>query len=334
MEGLGVDRQSSGRDDRRNEAPRSPRPDVFAAVTEQILHKLEQGVVPWQSPSVARVGLPRNFSTGNAYRGINVFLLGTHEFQSPFFLTFLQARELGGIVRRGERGMPIVKMGTWRTDSDQERPASEPETAAKPRHFLKMYTVFNACQIEGIDFPALPKPETYTESAQAAKANDIVTQMPNPPVIHEGRKAYPHYLPDEDIVEMPDRRTFRAEWRFYKTLFHELSHSSGHGSRLNRRSLTENRGIYAAGTAQKIYCQEELVAEMAAAFLGIRAGIIEDDLDNSAAYLKGWLDVLRVSDHRTWLVRAASDAQRAASYILGENHGSEVGPEGTINTPP
>ncbi len=336
-----MDRLDAGRHSRR--APgnsegladlRPPRRDVFEAVTEQILAKLEQGVVPWQSPSVARVGLPRNFSTGKTYRGINVFLLGAHEFQSPFFLTFLQARELGGTVRRGEHGMPIVKMGTWKRDAEGTGSGGESNPETPARRFLKLYTVFNACQIEGIEFPQPPQPETFTVSAMAEKAKAIVAGMPNLPVIHEGRKAYPHYLPNEDIVEMPDRRTFRAEWRFYKSLFHELSHASGHSSRLNRKSLIENRGIDASGTAQKIYCQEELVAEMAAAFLGIQAGIIEDDLDNSAAYLKGWLDVLRVSDHRTWLIRAASDAQRAANYILGEAQDSEAGPEGTLNTPP
>ena len=116
---------------------------------------------------------------------------------------------------------------------------------------------------------------------------------------------------------MPSRETFRAEWRFYKTLFHELAHLTGHSSRLNRPSLTENRGRYAVGDHRKIYCQEELVAEMTAAFLGAQAGIIEDGFENSAAYLHGWLDVLKVKDNKTWLVKAASDAQKAADYVLG-----------------
>jgi antirestriction protein ArdC len=140
--------------------------------------------------------------------------------------------------------------------------------------------------------------------------------MPLPPIIHEGRKANPHYIPSLDTVEMPSRETFRAEWRFFKTLFHELAHSTGHEKRLNRKTLTENRGIFSVGESKKVYCQEELVAEMTAAFLSAHAGIVEDGFENSAAYLKGWLDVLKVSDHKTWLVKAASDAQRAADYIL------------------
>ena len=117
---------------------------------------------------------------------------------------------------------------------------------------------------------------------------------------------------------MPNRETFRTEGCFYKTFFHELAHSTGHGSRLSRKSLLENRGFSGLGESAKTYCMEELVAEMAAAFLSAEAGIVEDDFENSAAYLKGWMDVLQVSDHRKWLVQAASDAQRAADYITGK----------------
>lgn len=311
-------RQNQNEDEFRNlSGPRIRRSDVFEAVTDQILAKLEAGVVPWQTPSLARVGLPRNLSTGKAYSGINIFLLGAHEFQSPYFLTFLQARELGGCVRKGERGMLILKVGTY---NDQEHESDTPDDATDrtiKRRFLRAYIVFNACQIDGIDFPRPPEPETFTPSAMAEKAASIVAAMPMRPAIYEGRKAYPHYIPSQDIVEMPSRETFRAEWRYFKTLFHELGHATGHEKRLNRSTLTENLGIQAAGSARKFYCQEELVAEMTAAFLSMHAGIVEDDLDNSAAYLKGWMDVLQVLDHRTWVVKAAAEAQKAANFILG-----------------
>lgn len=292
--------------------------DAYEAITHRIIEQLEKGVVPWQSPSFARVGFPRNFATGKHYRGINVFLLGSLEFQSPYFLTFVQARELGGRVRPGEKGSTIIKVGTWTKDlTEKPAPGGANETEGVKRTFLKLYTVFNACQIEGIRFPEAPKCETFTESALADNARRLVSEMPHPPSIFEGRKSYPHYIPESDVIEMPSRSTFRAEWRFYKTLFHELAHATGHASRLNRPSLTENRGRYAVGEHQKIYCEEELVAEMTAAFLGAHAGIIEDGFENSAAYLRGWLGVLQVKDHRTWLVKAASDAQRAADYVLG-----------------
>lgn len=298
-------------------APETAKIDVYEAVTQRILDQLEKGVVPWQSPSIARVGFPRNFATQNFYQGINVFLLGSHEFQSPYFLTYIQARDLGGQVRKGEKGFTVVKMGTWNKELQDATPVgSEADPKVEKRRFLKLYTVFNAAQIDGIAFPEPPKCESYTESALADRARQIVGEMPLPPAIHEGRKAHPHYIPSLDTVEMPSRETFRAEWRFYKTLFHELAHATGHEKRLNRKTLTENRGMFVVGDSKKIYCQEELVAEMTAAFLSAHAGIVEDDFQNSAAYLKGWLDVLKVSDHKTWLVKAASDAQRAADYIL------------------
>lgn len=290
--------------------------DAYDAITTRIIQRIETGVVPWQSPSIARVGFPRNFSTGKCYNGINVFLLGSQEFQSPLFLTFIQALELGGNVRKGEKGFPVIKVGTWSKEGDQATAPSEGQEPEK-RKFLKLYTVFNACQIEGIEFPEVPKCESFTESAMADNARRIMAEMPCPPVINEGRKSFPHYLPEIDTIEMPSRTTFRAEWRFWKTVFHEAAHATGHEKRLNRPSLTENRGRYAVGDDKKTYCLEELVAEMTAAFLGARAGIIEDDFENSAAYLRGWLDVLRVKDNKTWLVKAASEAQKAADYILG-----------------
>jgi antirestriction protein ArdC len=299
-------------------APPKGRVDVYEAVTERILEQLEKGTVPWQSPSMVRVGMPRNFHSGKFYTGINVFLLGSHEFQSPYFLTYLQAQEMGGQVRKGEKGFTVVKMGTWNKKLLETQAKSSDEPLSEKRRFLKLYTVFNACQIDGIQFPEAPKCETYTESAMAENARQIVAAMPDRPAVYEGRKAYPHYVPSDDIVEMPGRETFRAEWRFYKTLFHELAHATGHEKRLNRKTLTDNRGMWAVGDERKIYCQEELVAEMTAAFLGAHAGIVEDGMENSAAYLKSWLDVLRVTDHKTWLVKAASEAQRAADFILGD----------------
>lgn len=295
-----------------------PKFDAYESITSRIIQILEAGTVPWQSPSTARVGFPRNLSTGKYYSGINVFLLGSQEFQSPYFLTFVQARELGGFVKKGETGFPVIKVGTWNKEADKENPeAGGQESTIENRRFLRLYTVFNVCQVEGIEAPALPKCESFTESAMAANARAIVEAMPYPPRIFEGRKAYPHYVPDTDTIEMPSRATFRAEWRFYKTLFHELVHATGHASRLNRESLTENRGRFAVGEEQKIYCLEELVAEMGAAFLGAHACIVEDGFANSAAYLKGWLDVLKVRDHKSWLIRAASEAQKASELILG-----------------
>jgi antirestriction protein ArdC len=116
---------------------------------------------------------------------------------------------------------------------------------------------------------------------------------------------------------MPARATFRSDADFYATLYHELTHSAGHLSRLNRRTLVENQGISATGEARKVYSEEELVAEMGAAFLCAHAGIVPDGHEDSAAYLDGWLRVLRSTDHKGWIIKAAAEAQKAANFILG-----------------
>lgn len=288
-------------------------PDIYTKVTQKIIDQLEKGVTPWRSPYLASAGLPRNFTTGNCYQGINVFLLSLAGYSSPFFLTFLQAKELGGHVKKGEQGHLVIKCGTWTKDKQSSAPG---EDLTETRRFLKGYTVFNASQIEGIAFPQIIHPErTCTEVIESAEA--IVRSMPCPPAISEGTAHLPNYNKRTDCVSMPARAVFRSDAEFYETLFHELVHSTGHESRLNRRTLIENSGIHATGDARKIYSEEELVAEMGAAFLSVHAGITFDEHENSAAYVKSWLSVLKASDHKGWIIRAAAEAQKAVNFILG-----------------
>jgi antirestriction protein ArdC len=287
--------------------------DIYEEVTNRIINQLEQGVVPWQSPYFSKVGLPRNFTTQKPYQGINVFLLASLRFTSPYFLTFIQAKDLGGHVKKGERGHLVIKYGTYTKDDDNApAPDAEPET----RRFLKGYTVFHASQIEGIEFPELEKLPDLSMSERTDQARAIVAAMPNAPAILTG-SAVPCYRPASDTVNMPERWFFEKEDGYYSTLFHELVHSTGHASRLARQSLLENKGIDEAGsTARKVYAEEELVAEMGAAFLNAHTGILEGEVINSAAYLQSWIDALKSGDRKGWIIRAASQAQKAANYIL------------------
>ncbi|GAA5134901.1 zincin-like metallopeptidase domain-containing protein [Prosthecobacter algae] len=288
--------------------------DIYEQVTDRIITQLEQGIAPWKSPYFSKVGFPRNFSTGKAYQGINVFLLGSHRFTSPYFLTFIQAKELGGHVRKGERGSLVVKYGTY-TKQDEDAPAQN-EEEAETRRFLMGYTVFHASQIEGIEFPAPENLPELSLTEKTDRAREIIAGMPKPPVIRYG-SAIPCYRPATDSVHMPEPGFFSSEEALFSTLFHELAHSTGHASRLARTSLLENKGIDAEGdTARKVYAEEELVAEMAAAFLNAHAGIMEDEHANSAAYLQSWINALKSKDAKGWVIRAASQAQKAANHIL------------------
>lgn len=291
--------------------------NLYEEITNRIIEQLEKGVAPWKSPYFSKVGFPKNFSTQNEYRGINLLLLGSQRFTSPYFLTYLQAKELGGHVRKGEKGYFVVKYGTFTKDektTDVGR--TEP---AKQRGYLKGYTVFNSSQIEGVEFPTPDSLPELTLTEKTDRARIIVDSMPKRPPVHEG-SAVPCYRPKADSVHMPDQRYFVSEEAYYSTLFHELAHSSGHVSRLARKSLMDNKGITATGdTSRQTYAEEELVPEMAASFLNAHAGIIEDELENSAAYLEGWASALRKKEAVSWVVRAASEGQKAADYIMGRS---------------
>ncbi|MEZ0296708.1 MAG: ArdC family protein [Candidatus Methylacidiphilales bacterium] len=291
--------------------------DVYELVTQRMIELLEKGVVPWQSPYFSKTGFPRNFATGKPYRGINVFLLGSLRFTSPYFLTFIQAKELGGYVRKGEKGFMVVKYGTFSKEVENE---TTHETKEEERHYLKIYTVFHASQIEEITFPepeALPEVQ---EDARCDRAREIVENMPNPPAIKEG-KAIPCYIPKQDCVWMPERRYFTSEEARFSVLFHELIHSVGSEKRLARKSLMENKGMDAGGEARKVYAEEEICAEMGASFLNAHAGI-NGEVENSAAYLQGWVSALKTKDAKGWIIRAASHAQKAAEYILNNGGGA------------
>lgn len=286
------------------------RPDPYQLVTDLIIQHLEKGVVPWRCPWNREVGRPRNFQTGKAYRGVNVMLLGCRFAASPWWMTYRQALERGGHVRKGERGALVVKYGTF-NPKDARADGSDDERKRKGM-FLRTFTVFNAAQIEGIQFPESAQSPSLAAEQRNERAEAIVKAMPQCPVIHDGSGTKACYYPSRDEIEMPPFAVFESGEAYYGTLFHELGHATGHSSRLNRESLTKHDAFEG-----KVYSQEELVAEMCAAFVGIEADIVTDRHEQSAAYLNGWLSVLKAKDHRRWIVLAASQAARAADFILG-----------------
>jgi len=283
--------------------------NVYEIITDKIIKLLEQEIVPWRRPWSA-AGLPRNLVSGKTYRGINLFLLSATKYASPYWLTFKQANQLGGSVRKGEHGEMIV---FWKVDglSDSETgDDAEAEADQKRRRFVLRY--FRVWNLEQCDLPRalldkLPKIETRQHDPIAA-AERIVREMPNPPVIqYGGSKAF--YSPLTDRITLPSPELFMSAEEFHATQFHEVCHASGHPKRLNRGSLTE-----AAPFGSASYAAEELIAEMGAAYLCAVAGISPAVVENQAAYISGWLEKLR-KDKRL-IVVAAAQAQRAADYVL------------------
>jgi antirestriction protein ArdC len=286
------------------------RNDPYQLVTDTILAHLERGVVPWRCPWNRTTGRPRNFHTGRDYQGVNVLLLGLLHFPSHWWMTFLQAQERGGCVRQGERGALVMKFGRY----DKAVKNGDGTEDKKTTLFLKSYRVFNSTQIEGIEFPPVETGPQLDATQRIQRAEQIVAQMPSPPKISEGRTTRASYRRSNDTIKMPAFARFDSPEEFHLTLFHELIHSTGHESRRARKGVTESDGF-----GGKTYSQEELVAEMGAAFLGMEAGIVRDQHEQSAAYLKAWLDTLRVQEHRRWIVQAANQAGRAADFVLGRS---------------
>ena len=273
--------------------------EVYANITKRVVILLEQGTVPWQKPWNAKAGWPRNFVTKKPYRGINVFLLSSQAYESPYWLTFRQALEQGGIVRRGERSS-LVLFWTQKTMQDVE----SGEERKVP--LLRLYSLFNVAQCDNLkDAAATGEPDLVA----LVKPAEIVDKMPNPPKVKHGMTES-CYSPREDTVSMPMQKRFGRKEEYYSTLFHELVHATGHESRLRRPTLTEK-----AGFGSKMYSKEELVAEMGATFLCGHAGIVDRTIDNSTAYLNGWLEQLK--GDKTLIVQAAAQAQRATDFILG-----------------
>lgn len=281
--------------------------DLYGRITQQIIEMLGKGVVPWRSPILARgkAGYPKNMNTGKPYRGVNVFLLAVTAhfmgYDSAYWLTFRQAQQRGGHVRKGERATMVV---FYKPIEVTDKGTGEVKKVPMLRHYL----VFNANQCNGIDVPdAMPYTPSAVKPLEAAK--QIVDGYREAPRIdHAGTRAF--YVPAEDRVQVPEPQRFTSTEEYFGTLFHELGHSTGHSKRLDRGL---DRDLRPFGSPD--YSKEELVAEMTAAFLCGEAQIEPVTIANHASYVSGWLGALK-GDAKL-VVTAASAAQRATEWILG-----------------
>jgi antirestriction protein ArdC len=300
---------STSRDSRRPSSPSDERKTtVFEVVTGRLIEALERGTVPWRKEwDAPGFRIPLNLTSGKPYQGINFFLLSLagESFSSPYWLTFRQALERGGHVRKGERGVPVF---FWKLlEGGGEQSETDPDSDRGTRRFVARYfTAFNVEQCDGIAYPK-PEPTTRQVPPLASCEQIVAGYHPGPDIRHGSTGA--SYAPVEDVVRMPDRSAFHSPEGYYGTLFHELIHSTGHPQRLAR--FTQDCPPPPFGSPD--YSREELVAELGAAFLCAQAGIDNSTIDNSAAYLAGWLRVLK-ADKRA-VVFAAGAATKAAALI-------------------
>lgn len=282
--------------------------DAYAIVTDRIIEALDAGIVPWHQPWKTIGGGPTSLSTGKPYRGINVWILSVTAqlcgYTSPYWVTFKQAKERGGSVRKGEKGTQVVLWKPVKREGENERG----ETENSSYMLLRYFTVFNLDQCDGIEIaPTEPLPEHEPIEHAETLAHGYRARG-GPVVNHGGDRAC--YSPALDYVAMPLVDQFETPEHYYSVLFHELAHSTGHESRLGRKTL-----IHPAPFGSEDYSQEELVAEMSAAFLCGEAGI-PVNVEHHASYLGSWLKKLR--DDRKMIVQAAAQAQKAADLVAGK----------------
>lgn len=286
------------------------RANLYNEITDKIIVELEAGRVPWVQPwgtaaAKAPLAIPKNALTDRSYSGINVLLLWgstiEHGYSGQSWLTFRQALSLGGYVRKGERGTAVVYADRF-VPRDEKQRAAETGDEAQAIPFLKRFTVFNTDQCDGlpgeIATAAPPPPPGLIEPTVETliRATGITFRI-------GGDRAF--YAPAEDFVQVPPPQAYFEPINWHRTALHELGHATGHRSRLNR----DLSGSY--GT--KKYAFEELVAELSSAFSCASLGIVPTV--RHADYIGSWLEVLR-EDNRA-IVRAASQASKAADYLLG-----------------
>ena len=309
--GAGEDRQTENR------------ANLYDEVTARIVSELEAGRLPWvqpwgasgvdASPGSAGPGLPPNALTARNYSGVNVLILWgaviEQGWPSQSWLTFRQALEAGGCVRKGEHGVTVVYADRFTPEAEKER-ASREGVDPKALPFHKRFTVFNIAQCEGLraglasDPAPLPEREIVPVAEEVIAASGVDFHI-------GGDRAF--YVPSLDFVQVPPQPAFFEQINYYRTCLHELTHATGHAKRLGR-DLTNSFG-------SKDYAREELLAEMGSAFLCAALGIVPTA--RHADYLGSWLEVLR-EDNRA-IFRAASAATKAADWLLVRHREAQEG---------
>lgn len=280
--------------------------NIYTEVTEKIVAMLETGTAPWHKPwsdGSAVIKRPLR-SNGKAYKGINTLLLWSeteqHGYQSASWLTFAQAKKEGGHVKKGEKSTPVI---FFKFIEIEDKETGEP----KKIPLLNYYRVFNADQCENLPekyskkgvivSPAMSNPDKPDEALESFLAGTQAV------IRHGGNRAY--FSPGNDYVQLPEFKFFESATRYYSVALHELTHWTGHKSRLDR--------IKATSFGSSDYAKEELVAELGAAFLCSELGINAEPREDHAHYLKSWLRVLK-ADNKA-IFHAASQSESACEYL-------------------
>lgn len=278
------------------------RKDVYETVTNKIVAQLEAGILPWIRPwdSVkGNVAIPHNAVSGRAYSGINPLLLWCSPYASQGWLTFNQAKQLGGHVLEGAKATEIYYANRFLPKAEKDKGPD-----GRFAFMLKPYWVFNVEQCAGLNLPTV-EPVARDPASIVAAADDLASRSGARITFNNGNRAC--YIPSIDLIEMPPQTCFKDQINYYRTLFHELGHWTGHASRLNRDLNNRFGG--------ESYAAEELIAEIGAAYTCAALGI--EPTVRHADYIGSWLRVLK-NDKRA-IFDASRHASKAADFLLGDS---------------
>ena len=306
--------------------------EIYNEVTNRVIESLKSGSVPWENPWVSQEGF-QNYVSKRHYRGINPMLLQMSStingYTTPFWLTFNQASELSVKkflkekslsdneenrkqynfkenykgIRKGEKATTIIYWDNFEVEDENE------EDGKRRIFYLKYIPVFNTDQTDlGIEY----KQEETIDFVPIEKAAEIIEKWEDKPTINHLGFDSAHYIPSQDMIELPKRDSFKSPELYYKTLYHECIHSTAHKSRLHRVKDWAKFG-------SDPYAKEELVAELGASFLINYAGIENDNTErNTEAYIKSWIK--KLEENPKLIVQAGGQAQTASDYILGTKY--------------
>jgi antirestriction protein ArdC len=282
--------------------------NVYEIITEQIINSLEEGHIPWKKPWSGFEMLPKNLISNKYYSGLNFFLLQLAPFESSYYLTYNQIKNKGGQLKKGSKGLPITffKMIERKDNIEEVVP------------LLRYYRVFNLDQVEGIEKPKEGEIKLNESFENIEKAKLMLKQIErNHAPIESFKSNRAFYNSLGDYIKIPTKAQYETEAEYYCTAFHEIIHSTGYQDRLNRKSLYKSQSF-----GDHSYSEEELVAELGAAYLCAMTGISNETLENSKAYIKGWIKVFK--NDPKMIHRAAKEAQKAVDYLTGSVKFEEV----------
>lgn len=282
---------------------------LYQEINNKVIAALAQGNIIWRKPWSTNGQFPANLTTLKRYKGWNLFYLSwvmkENDFQSPYFLTFKQSQTLGGHIKKGSKGFPIVK---WvKTEAKNPDYSEQADTdSGRVRYYPVTHTVFNVAQTTGIDYPK-PSVQDSPHANKLLTCEELLQGMDDiPPILSGGEEAC--YIWPLDRIYMPEIGQFQVPEEYYSTLFHEIIHSTGHPTRLNRKELIDSS---AYGSLN--YSREELTAEFGAAYLCGITGIEQKTIENSAAYIQHWIGQLQ-SDPAL-ILKATAKAQAAIDFL-------------------